>query len=102
MTARGLAIPLTILVFAVNPGCLCTNAAQQLPFRAHVGDNYVNCVCNAFLKVAPNGLPTPVQLCLPPELNLGVAEATNNPAAPGLADMGDEEFARRVNSYCQH
>jgi hypothetical protein len=120
-------LPAFVILTTALQGCQCSSLAKPRPFTTHVGDTMINCRCNVQIcyltdngtkytcNDCPSGCVTtspqtaqdacaqnfPIHACLPPELNLPVEMTQDPAAAAGLADMGEAQFALRVDQYCR-
>ncbi len=73
-------------------GCGANGHLEPTPFRAHVGDNVVNCNCNlSFEHSACVGgncyAHFPIQVCVPPALR--------------QQKMTDDQFAEKMDGFCR-
>jgi hypothetical protein len=92
----------------IATGCSGNGHLDPQPTHASVGDTAVNCNCNlTFDQGACTGgtcrAHFPIELCLPPELNVATIDfgRPQSPAGKALAAMTQAQFDQRVQDYCE-
>jgi hypothetical protein len=99
----------TLIVVALAPlvlgagcnGCSGNGHVEQTPFFARAGDDVVHCVCNLSFdnEHCTNNtcaVHFPLDLCLPPELQMAGGQAF-----AAVADGGVDDYSKRVDQYCR-
>jgi hypothetical protein len=96
------------LALLMAGGCGVNGHLDPQPVTASVGDTAVNCNCNlTFDHSSCIGgtcrVHFPIELCLPPELNLATIDYGHAPTAAGMALMNlpQDQFQQRIQDYCQ-